>query len=130
MQKDFDGWNNQKKRVNDIDSSNIYFKEREIWWCHFGANIGQEQDGKGEKFMRPILVFKKFTRSLCWGIPLSTKVRSGSFFFPLLAESNIIRIATLLQMKLIDTKRLVEKLDSISEMEHGFVKEKITAFIR
>lgn len=54
----------------------------------------------------------------------------GGVIFPLLAESNIIRIAILPQMKLIDTKRLIEKLDSISEMEHGFVKEKITAFTR
>jgi mRNA interferase MazF len=130
MQKDFDTWNNQKKLVNDFDSSSIYFKEREIWWCHFGANVGQEQDGKGGRFMRPVLIFKKFARNLCWVIPLSTKARSGSFFFPLLAESNTIRIATLPQMKLIDTKRLIEKLDSISVMEHGFVKEKITAFIR
>jgi mRNA interferase MazF len=130
MQKDFDMWNNQKKLTDSFDSSNTYFKERDIWWCYVGANVGQEQDGKGERFMRPVLVFKKFTRNLCWAIPLSTKVRSGNFFFPLLAESNIIRIATLPQMRLIDTKRLIEKLDSISEMEHGFVKEKITAFTR
>jgi len=41
-----------------------------------------------------------------------------------------MRIAILPQMRLIDTRRLVGKIDSVSKMEHGFVKEKITAFLR
>ena len=86
MQKDFHLWNDTKKRVNGLDASTIYFNKREIWWCHFGANIGNEQDGKGPKFMRPVLIYKKFSRSLCLAMPLSTKVASGSFFFPLLFE--------------------------------------------
>jgi len=51
MNKDFNFWNDQKKLTNDLDPSNIYFKEREIWWCHLGANVGQEQDGKGVRFV-------------------------------------------------------------------------------
>lgn len=41
--------------------SNAIFKQQELWWCSLGANLGEEIFGKGEKFTRPILIFKKFT---------------------------------------------------------------------
>ena len=80
--------------------------------------------------MRPVLIFKKFSRDLCWVIPLSTRVSRGNFFFPLLSEKNIIRMAVLPQMKLVDVKRLRDKMDAISFQEYSFVKEKITGFIQ
>lgn len=130
MSKNFDSWNNIKKTVNELDVSRIYFNEREIWWCYFGLNVGHEQDGRGLLFLRPVLIYKKFTRDLCWAIPLSTKVLKGNFFFPLLSETNVIRTAILPQMKLIDVRRLRDWFDSISKKEHDMVKEKITAFTR
>ena len=130
MHKDFDIWNDLKKGINSSDATGIYFNEGEIWWCHIGINIGLEQNGKGKNFSRPVLIFKKFNRCICWVLPLSQKFRSGSFFFPLLSESNTIRMAILPQMKLIDAKRLIKKIDSISRQESRFVTEKIIAFIR
>ena len=130
MEKNFDIWNQQKKSIDTADNSAVYFYEREIWWCYLGRNIGQEQNGKGEQFTRPILVLKKFTNNLCWVIPLSTKIKNGNFFFLLLAESNTFHTALLLQMKLMDTKRFIKKFDSISEIERRFINEKIIAFIR
>ena len=67
---------------------------------------------------------------MCWVIPLSTKCSQGSFFFPLLGESDIFRMAILPQMKMIDVKRLINKIDTISLLEFGFIKEKVTDFIR
>ena len=34
------------------------FKEKEIWWCNLGQNIGDEENGKGEFFMRPVWLSK------------------------------------------------------------------------
>ena len=130
MSKSYEKWHELKARVDEADASGVYFGEREIWWCYLGANIGQEQDGKGPDFTRPVLIFKKFNRNLCWAIPLSTKTRTGSFYFPLLATSNIMRTALLPQMKLVDSKRLKMKIDSISPQEYAFIKEKVTAFTR
>ena len=45
MEKDFDGWNKEKKNVNNNGTQKL-FHEREIWWASFGVNIGREQDGK------------------------------------------------------------------------------------
>ena len=39
----------------------VIFKQGEVWWCSLGLNLGEEIFGKGEKFSRPVLVFKKFT---------------------------------------------------------------------
>jgi hypothetical protein len=75
MYKRYSFWHKIKSWINNLDSSNIYFKERDIWWCYFGSNIGSEQDGKGDRFLRPVLIFRKFTRNTCWVIPLSTQMK-------------------------------------------------------
>ena len=95
-----------------------------------GANVGIEQDGKGDKYMRPILIFRKFSRRMGWALPLSTKVAKGEFFFPLLSESNIIRTAILPQMRMVDIKRLIHKIDTISDKEYGYLKKELIALIR
>jgi mRNA interferase MazF len=128
--KDFDKWNEIKKVINGKSVTEIYFFECEIWWCHIGANVGSEQGGIGNKFLRPVLILKKLNRQLCWVIPLSQKVLKGSFFFPLLSESSKIRTALLSQLKLIDSRRLVEQIDRISELELSFIKKEIIALIR
>ena len=71
MDKNFDEWNECKKNrdKNDID---IYFYEREIWWCAIGVNVGFEQDGKGERFARPVLIIRKFSKNVFLGVPLTT----------------------------------------------------------
>ena len=39
----------------------VVFRQGDIWWCSLGFNIGEEIFGKGKKFTRPVLIFKKFT---------------------------------------------------------------------
>ncbi len=51
------------------------FKEGEVWWCSIGINIGVEIYGKGKKFTRPVLIFKKFNEGSFLGIPLTTQIR-------------------------------------------------------
>jgi len=53
LEIDFDNWNKVKKRANkDIICRG--FKEREIFNAHIGKNIGFEQNGTSNKFIRPI----------------------------------------------------------------------------
>ena len=74
MTKDFHDWSVLKETLN---SQNCvpFFKEREIWWCSLGVNVGHEQDGKNEEYSRPVLVVKKFSHRLFWGVPLTTKIK-------------------------------------------------------
>jgi hypothetical protein len=54
MEKDFDRWNERKKRIDRHDDE-ILFHEREIWWSSLGVNVGSEQDGIAANFERPVL---------------------------------------------------------------------------
>ena len=66
----------------DPSQKNRLFHEGEIWWCSIGLNVGDEVFGKGPQFTRPVLIFKKFTGSSFLGIPLTSKVKSGSWYIP------------------------------------------------
>ena len=39
--------------------------------CHLGANVGFEQDGIGEDFLRPVLILRKFNVYMFWALPLT-----------------------------------------------------------
>ena len=54
------------------NANKIFFHEREIWWCSLGKNIGFEQNGKGEKFTRPVIVIKRLSLDTCLVLPLTT----------------------------------------------------------
>ena len=58
--KNFDDWNKKKKQL-DSTSPKVYFHEREAWWCSLGINIGFEQDGKSDKFSRPVVILKTYS---------------------------------------------------------------------
>ena len=66
--------------------------------------------------MRPVVVFKKFSAQVFWGIPLTTKNKKGNFYFEfefLEKKQNAI----LSQLRLFDAKRLEEKLGVISKKD-------------
>ena len=90
-----------------------------------GANVGFEQDGKGEKFARPVLIFKKFNNEIFWALPLSTKIKEGKFYVFLFASDNIKRVAIISQLRLIDSKRLLDKIAVISEDEYKEIKKAV-----
>jgi mRNA interferase MazF len=74
--KDFDSWNTLKKRIHDSERR-LYVKEREIWWCNLGLNIGTEIDGKNKIFERPVLVLKGLSAESAFILPLTTKHSTG-----------------------------------------------------
>lgn len=123
MDKNFDSWNSQKKKL-DLEKRAPLFREREIWWCSLGVNIGSEEDGKGEKYLRPIIILRKFNSSIFYGMPLTSKSKSSQFYVPLYA-GGVHGSVLLSQMRLIDAKRLSYRLGKISKTDFSFVKEKL-----
>ncbi len=124
MNKDFDTWNKQKK-VHHQGKQKAYCKEREIWWIYAGLNIGDEEDGKGERFERPILVIKKFNQHLFWGCSLSTKIKpSNKFYYPIQTALGL-RSVIISQLRVYDTKRLDRKVLVISTTVFNQVKTAI-----
>lgn len=112
--KKFNEWNEVKKRTdNKIIIPKI--RQREIYWANIGENIGFEQNGKGDDFMRPLLIFKKFSNNMFFGIPLSSQMKKeGSFFFEFSFQNDEISTALIVQGKLFDAKRLDRKIGKIS----------------
>ena len=108
MKKDFDRWNTKKKNL-DAESRLADFHEREIWWCSIGINIGSEQYSQTSDFSRPVVVVKKFTRDVFWGIPLTTQIKDLNFRFRLITNDTKNDILVL-QMRVYDRKRLIRKI--------------------
>lgn len=115
MKKDFHRWNRNKIWI-DRNKKRPFFKEREVWWITLGENIGSEENGKGTDFRRPVLVFKKFNTDLFWGIPLSTKIkRNNPFYQPIILEGQPEQSLIISQIRMLDAKRLLKRIDTISE---------------
>src|SRR3989344_6463497 len=108
MQKDFDGWNIEKKRAHAEDAR--LYTVREVWWCRLGVNVGSEQDGSGDLFLRPVVIVRGLSANTCMVVPLTT----SSHRHPLRVVVGKIEekeaTAILSQIRVIDTRRLVEKI--------------------
>ncbi|KKT40901.1 hypothetical protein A2W54_00865 [Candidatus Giovannonibacteria bacterium RIFCSPHIGHO2_02_43_13] len=124
MKKDFQRWHGKKSSINEI-KKRPFFHEREIWFCYLGANIGFEQDGSGEEFLRPILIIRKFNNEIFWGVPLTksakkTSKKSERYYFDFSFIINVKSVAILSQIRLIDARRLSRNIGVMHNDE--FVK--------
>jgi mRNA interferase MazF len=87
------------------------YNVREIWWCRLGLNIGNEQDGKGQWYLRPCVIVTAFGAHACFVVPLTTAVRKHKYrIYVGLIDGKEAR-ANISQMRIIDTRRLVEKIE-------------------
>jgi mRNA interferase MazF len=128
MDKKYNDWNAVKINTNAIDKK-VYFKERDIFWIKLGENIGFEQNGKGDKFQRPVIIVKKYTNDMFLGVPLSTTLKEGSFYFQFNFEEDKISTALLVQNKLFSSKRLMKKIGKINENDFKNLKQKLIKLI-
>jgi mRNA interferase MazF len=119
MDKDFDGWNVEKQMLHS-GVEKVFCHSREIWWCALGVNIGFEQDGTGENFDRPVIVIRGFNENIFLGAALTGKKKEGKFYFPIGLIEEREATVILSQVRLINTKRLVRKMDVLDE---GIFKE-------
>ena len=111
MQKDFDKWNKKKKELDGkIIEKNLFFKGGEVWWVHFGLNIGFETNGKGDEFKRPILILKKYNQFSFLSIPLSTSININLYRVSIGIIDGKNAVVNLSQIKNIDSRRLVKKI--------------------
>ncbi|MCE3233454.1 MAG: hypothetical protein K0R98_1711 [Rickettsiaceae bacterium] len=128
MQKDFDSWNNLKKASN-LRESGVPFKEREVWWCRLGVNVGDEEDGKGQFFLRPVLIIRKFNSRLFIGLPFSTAIKEHNYFYYKFEFKGREQSVILSQIRLLDSKRLWNKMGSVGKEEFNNIKEKAKELI-
>ena len=127
--KDFDSWNNEKKKLEDVSPDTLAFHEREIWWCSIGINLGDEQDGKNELFERPILVLKKFNNKICWALPMTTRPKKGIYYHQLKHDSQTFSVI-LSQIRLVSVKRFRRFIRKISPHQFELIQDKIINLVR
>lgn len=128
MEKNFEKWNEVKIKT-DRENLRLFYKDREVWWCLLGTNIGFEMDGKGGRSARPVLILKGFSKEVCLCLPLTTKPKKGKFYCEAVFEDGNKRIAILSQIRLIDTKRLLEKITVLDKSAFNKIKQALIRLI-
>ena len=113
--KDFDGWNGRKKNIHKNGLAKLY-GAREVWWCSLGVNIGFEQDGTGKDNERPVLILKGFSRQVCLIVPLTTSTKKNPYHIAAGKVDGKDAFAIISQVRLIDTKRLINKVGIIDKV--------------
>lgn len=114
MEKDFDAWNQHKKDIDTKGETKLYH-QREVWWCSLGVNIGSEQDGAGVEYQRPVLIVKGLSARTCLVLPLTTSPKQHPMRAPVGVIDGKQASAILSQIRVIDIKRLVEKVSFIEK---------------
>ncbi len=122
-QKPFDDWHPVKKVIH-ARSVKIVFKEGEVWWCHVGVNVGFETDGKGTSFTRPVLIMKKFSQNMFFGLPFTSKDKKGTWYVPVMVN-DVLSQAVLSQVRTFDTKRLQHKILDLSPSAYKKIKQQL-----
>lgn len=106
----------------DATESKTRIREGEVRWCRIGINVGNEILGKGDFARRPVLVLKKFSGDVFFGLPLTSKIHEGDWYY-IHVHDNVSQSIILNQGRLLDRKRLEDKMFEISEKELRKVKE-------
>jgi len=123
----FDNWNKIKQKVNHKEQI-LKFRERDIFFMSVGQNIGYETYGKGEEYLRPVLVVRKFNNRTFIGVPLSSKLKKGKYFFDI-EFKNKKNIALLSQFRTFDIKRAKYFVAELSEPSFSHLKESLSRMI-
>lgn len=126
---EYDKWNEIKKELS-LNKSKVNFNEKEVFMTYMGKNIGFEQNGdKKQNFLRPMLVYKKFSRNLFLGIPLTTTPKDGNFYFSFVFKNEKISTAILSQIRLVDSKRCKYRMGQIKNEDYKKLVEKFKILV-
>ena len=127
MQKDFDGWNEEKKKTDS--NKGRFYHEREVWWCTLGINIGHEQDGVGREFRRPVLVLKALSRQTCLVIPISSVQHTHPMRISIGVVGDKEAQAIVSQMRVVDTKRFISRIDILKKEIFEEIRKAVKAML-
>lgn len=127
MKKDFSNWNELKIKLDQ--KQNIpTFKQREIWWCNLGLNVGHEENGKNKDYSRPILILRKFNNHIFFGIPLTTQIKEKHYYHRINFK-NKEQCVMISQLRLFDSRRLVNKMGDLSWNQFNEIRELLKSLI-
>jgi len=127
MKNNYFHWHELKSSLSD-QKKDVFFRERDVWFCHLGFNLGSEQNGIGKNFVRPVLILKKFNLDTFYAIPLTSKQKEGRFYFSFSFKEKE-STALLSQIRLLDRKRLDRKFGVITQKDFSSLQKKISGLL-
>jgi len=128
MSKSFVDWLAEKSRIEER-AVKPFFREQEVWWCSIGTNVGVEQDGKGHRFERPVIVFRKFNEQMLWVLPMTSRKKHGRFYFPIHLHTKE-QIVVLSQLRVVSGKRLIRRVGKISDSAFSALEQAFSIFLK
>lgn len=113
-------WQEVKAMIRKFQGEK-FCKPKQIWWANIGDNIGDEINGKGDRFLRPVLIIKVFRKGLCLVVPFTTQTRKGKEFMPVSWQrknGDFCKNTLLLhQVRTLSTKRLVNRVGGLKNQK-------------
>lgn len=124
----FQTWIKLKFQIHNNGQRPLFYQERDVWWANFGQNVGDETNGKGDKFMRPVVVIRKFNKSICLVVPLSSVLKENPFYYPI--EFNNRKNSVLIShLRTVDTRRFVKKMARLTPQDFKKINDEILKMI-
>ena len=122
--KDFETWNPLKQKLHKRQTI-PFFREREIWWCSIGVNIGCEEDGKNSDCNRPVVILRKFSKSHFYAIPLTKKSKTKNPYYFKVTFQGKESSALTSQVRAYDAKRLGIRMGRLSNKQFRLLREEV-----
>jgi len=124
----FDNWCGTKKETHFLRIAKKY-RTRDIWWVNLGVNIGNEEDGKGELYLRPVVIVTGLSATTCLVAPLTTSDNIHKFRIDVGDVDGKQAKAIISQIKVLDTKRFVEKVGFVSKEKFEDIRKAVKNLI-
>ncbi len=115
-------WHVQKFDLATNREHQIWAKEKEVWWCAMGENIGVEINGKSSRFSRPAIIVRKLSQYNYIVVPLTSQKKSGSWYVAFVFRGKMA-YAALSQIRMIDKRRLYERVGTLSDNDFALIKD-------
>ncbi|MCL2280899.1 type II toxin-antitoxin system PemK/MazF family toxin [Candidatus Saccharibacteria bacterium] len=127
--KRFRAWTKLKVKINLSQNIPAGYKARDVWWVSLGHNVGVEEDGKGNMFNRPVLIVRGFNRYMFWGVPLSTTIKEGKYYYKIVVSGKTSNVL-LSQLRVFDSRRLISKYGMVGIHDFDSIKKKLREFLK
>jgi mRNA interferase MazF len=120
--KNFQDWNTKKIKL-DSNPTFKHPKEKEIWWCSIGVNVGSEVFGKGDSYTRPVLVVNAEGSESFIGIPLTSNIKNKKYSCIIKTDDGVLHTALVYQVRSFDKRRLTERKYVLHSGEYAKIEE-------
>lgn len=124
--KRFKEWFAVKERINDEIRGHV-IAVGEVRWCSIGVNVGEEIDGKGDEFLRPVLVIDTVGSRTALVVPLSTKIKK-TVGYMLIHFNNKDQSLVISNIRVVSQKRLLRRIGKLPGNRLKEIKEEIKKF--